>query len=409
MNHHIPVTWFAAVAAVVIAGCQPAQQSPHSVQLVLPRAGAKEVAPSILVRLRFSDPLLLSTVTPATVSLRSSGGPVPATLSVHLDDCEVQLKPLAPLSPAASYTVQVTGGVASRRGITLGAPFTSRFRTTALVASGARVLGTTHVPSAPSDRSWYARIDNPATPVNEAARDLAKAMAGGPQDEATLYRYLTGGGSLAVFASGAGHEQDASGRQSGWALAYARYVRGTLSLPIIQVDYMNWAAAKGGPRALATYLFSFREGVARTADLVRKARSAGVSEVRLFGHSKGGDVVAQVAWKLREDPVLTATLALGPPIWSAAVPSPAPGTRRGGLFRYDVHEYRDYHGELVVFVRSSDRSSHGEFFPVGSFPGPGHDYKNVLALPRFCDLLERTRFTRPVGYADRQSGRTYDF
>ncbi len=141
-----------------------------------------------------------------------------------------------------------------------------------------------YVPSGPDAASWYGRLDDPATALNEAAHELATEMAGNGLDAKLLEEHFARGGALAIFVSGAGHERDTPTRRSGWMAPYALYVQGSLGIPAIQVDYQDWAAGNDA-RALASYPFSFRTGVSRTHALLEKARSAGVGEVRLYARS----------------------------------------------------------------------------------------------------------------------------
>jgi hypothetical protein len=265
-----------------------------------------------------------------------------------------------------------------------------------------------YVPSGPDAASWYGRLDDPATLTNEAAQELALEMAGNGLDAKLLEEHFARGGALAIFVSGAGHERDTPTRRSGWMAPYALHVQASLGIPAIQVDYHDWAAGNDA-RALATYPVSFRTGVSRTHALIEKARSAGVGEVRLYGHSKGGDVVQEVTWSHAGDPLLVQSVVFGIPLWSAANPGSDPRYGYGGLFRYGAHGNRDYQGKLVVFIRYSDRSSRGEMLPANTFPGPGHEYKHVLGTPGFPERLDEVRFQEPSGFADRAAGQTYDY
>lgn len=265
-----------------------------------------------------------------------------------------------------------------------------------------------YVPSGPDAASWYGRLDDPATALNEAAHELATEMAGNGLDAKLLEEHFARGGALAIFVSGAGHERDTPTRRSGWMAPYALYVQGSLGIPAIQVDYQDWAAGNDA-RALASYPFSFRTGVSRTHALLEKARSAGVGEVRLYGHSKGGDVVQEVSWGHAGDPLLVQSVAFGIPLWSAANPGSDARYGYGGLFRHGVQGTRDYQGKLVVFVRYSDRASRGEMLPADTFPGPGHEYKHVLGTAGFPERLDAVRFQELPGFADREAGQTYDY
>ena len=279
-----------------------------------------------------------------------------------------------------------------------------------------RVRDASFVPSAPPGREWYFERDDPGTAENEAAREIARAVAAGGNglDEGFVYEHLTQGGGPAIFVSGNNHERDdPPTRTSGWLVAYASQLY-ELGYVALQVDYANWAAGGavsgplGGAVDLATYNSSHVEGVLRTEALLSKAIAAGSRDVRLIGHSKGGDVVQEVAHLRRGEPRLSGAFAFGIPLWCPALPGAQGATRRGGMWRLGALGARDYRGKLVVFVRQSDRSSHGEFFPPNTFPGPGHDYANVLADPGFRALLERA-LTEPVGWSDRSLGQQYDW
>ena len=218
--------------------------------------------------------------------------------------------------------------------------------------------------------------------------------------------------------SGNHHERDdPPRRQSGWLRSLALHVQGDQGLPGLQVDYHTWAAGGavagplGGAVDLATYHASHQAGALRAAGLVQKAVSAGAGEVRLYGHSKGGDVVQEAAWLLKDEPRLTLAVALGIPIWSAACPDPDPSGqfRLGGLFCPATLRGRSWNGKLVVMNRCSDRASHGELFPPGTFPGPGHDYAQNLLDPGLRRALEEARFVHGPGWADRPAGRTWDY
>ena len=276
------------------------------------------------------------------------------------------------------------------------------------------------VAMAPGDGAWYFRRDDPGTSENEAARELARAIAALPNglDEGLLYEHLTRGGGLAIFVGGNNHERDdPPRRQSGWIRSLAAHVQGDLGLPGIQVDYDGWASGGavsgplGGAVDLATYHASHQAGTLRAVGLVLKAISAGAGEVRLLGHSKGGDVVQEAAWLVRAEPRFTSALAMGIPIWSAARPEPDPAGqhRMGGIFCPGPLRGRDWAGKLVVFNRWSDRVSHGELFPPGSFPGPGHDYEQNLLDPALRQALADARFVHGAGWEDRAAGRRWDY
>lgn len=326
-------------------------------------------------------------------------------LALHLSGCG---------SGSGSGAAAATAGINSAAPAKRSGPALVTSSTTAAVPSAlAPPLASlfqdpSYVPSGPDAASWYGRLDDPATPQNEAAQELAHEMAGNGLDAKLLGEHFARGGALAIFVSGAGHERDTLTRRSGWMAPYALYVQGSLGIPAIQVDYEDWAAGNDA-RALATYPISFRTGVTRTHALLEKARSAGVGEVRLYGHSKGGDVVQEVTWSHAGDPLLVQSVVFGIPLWSAANPGSDPVYGYGGLFRYGVHGNRDYQGKLVVFIRYSDRSSRGEMLPASTFPGPGHEYKHVLGTPGFPERLDEVRFQEPRGFTDRRAGQTYDY
>jgi hypothetical protein len=320
------------------------------------------------------------------------------------------------LSSAAAATSATASGVPSPAATTasvgttagLGTPASTPPPPAAPPPLGHLLLDPEYVPSAPSVESWYGRTDNVATPENEAAREIAREAAGNGVSETQLYEHLTQGGAFAIWVGGSGHERDSLTRRSGWMAPYARYVQATLGIPGIQVDYHDWTAGNDA-KSLATYYLSFQRGVRLTLNLIEKARSAGVSEVRLYGQSKGGDIVQEVVWLKALDSLVVSGVCLGTPLWSAINQGSVHPTGYGGLFRLGVHGQRDYRGKVVLFVRASDRASRGELLPASTFPGPGHEYKHVLRTPGFPERLDEVRFKEPVGFADRAAGVTYDY
>jgi hypothetical protein len=310
-----------------------------------------------------------------------------------------------------------SGGAAATAALTsttTATPTVVTSSTTAVVPSALAppfatlLLDDSYVPSGPDAGSWYTRKDDPATPHNEAAQELAFEMAGNGVDAKFLEDHFTQGVALAIFVSGAGHERDTPTRRSGWMGPYASYVQTSLGIPSIQVDYHDWAAGNDA-KSLATYPFSFRTGVDRTHALIEKARSAGVGEIRLYGHSKGGDVVQEVSWGHAGDPLLVQAVVMGIPLWCAANPGQDWRYGYGGLFRYGIKGTRDYQGKLVVFIRYSDRASRGEMLPADTFPGPGHEYKHVLGTPGFPERLDAVRFQEAIGFSDREAGLNFDY
>jgi hypothetical protein len=272
------------------------------------------------------------------------------------------------------------------------------------------IIDDTLVPSAPSSAAWYFRTDDPSTTENEAARDIALAIADARNglSESFVYESLTHGGPLAIFVGGLNHEQDTPARRSGWIVSFAPHVYRALGMPALQVDYKDAASGTGiGALDLALYNASFHEGVLRTSGLFEKALSAGAGRIHLYGHSKGGDIVQEVTWLRHREPRLARAIALGVPIWSAVNPDMDGLWKRGGLFHLGQYGNRDYAGKLVLFNRYSDRIVHGDLLPPTGLPGPGHDYANILREPAFVALLERAA-TEAVGWSDRALGRTFD-
>lgn len=307
-----------------------------------------------------------------------------------------------------------SGGSASTAAAVASATPASTTSSSSPPAVASLVLDPTLVPSAPSDASWYFRSDDPTTSENEAARGIAQAVAATPNglSESFVYEHLTRGGGLAIFVGGVNHERDTPTHRSGWITSYAPHVYRAVGFVAIQVDYFEPSAATGiQPLQLAFYNPSFNQGVLRTTGLFEKALSAGAREVRLYGHSKGGDIVQEVTWLKHHEPRLTFAASLGIPLWSAACPDNDPhgSFDRSGMFHRGRWGARDYAGKLVVFNRLSDRISHGALWPPTNIPGPGHDYETILLDATFRDLLERAVFQTPPGWEDRSLGRTYDY
>ncbi len=308
-----------------------------------------------------------------------------------------------------------SGGPSGARagGTTASAAPASAPSAPAAAGVAARIVDPALVPSAPEDKPWYFRGDDPATPENEAAREIGDAIAAlGNGLDATFVRdWLIAGGDLAIFVGGTNHERDTPpGRQSGWIEPAAREVHLRLGLPSIQIDYHNWAAISG-PASLATYAGSLPEGVLRANAMVDKALAAGAGAVRLYGHSKGGDVVQEICWLRADEPRIAAGFVFGIPWFCAAIPDEDATYGRSGVFKPGPASGtgRDFGGKVVVFIRESDRASHGRLWPPTTFPGPGHDYRAVLGTPGFLEGLERVAASEPVGFEDRPAGRTFDY
>jgi len=77
----------------------------------VPADGADNVPLDSVLALRFSKPLQIGSVTPATVSLHSPGGSEAATLVVAEQGSLVFITPQSALTPATDYTVNVQGVV----------------------------------------------------------------------------------------------------------------------------------------------------------------------------------------------------------------------------------------------------------------------------------------------------------
>lgn len=86
---------------------------------VQPADGTVRVPITTPVRIRFSIPVLPSSVTDSSFVLSKGGIAVPATRVVASDSINAVLTPLAPLEPFGFYRVLVTPGVKTRRGSSL--------------------------------------------------------------------------------------------------------------------------------------------------------------------------------------------------------------------------------------------------------------------------------------------------
>src|SRR5687768_10799915 len=75
---------------------------------------------------------------------------------------------------SAAACIGCGGGGSGGSPSTAAAPISSATPSSSVSAS---VTDPTLVPSAPADATWYFRTDDPTTPDNEAARDLAVAIA----------------------------------------------------------------------------------------------------------------------------------------------------------------------------------------------------------------------------------------
>ncbi|MEO8677871.1 MAG: carboxypeptidase regulatory-like domain-containing protein, partial [Vicinamibacterales bacterium] len=115
-------------AGVVALGDIVLDEAPPSVASISPQASTIGIPLNAIVRLEFSEPVNLASLTPATVSLTGPSGPILATRQVSGDDNVVVLTPLAPLVQNTRYSVTVRG-LTDRIGKTMASPFTASFTT----------------------------------------------------------------------------------------------------------------------------------------------------------------------------------------------------------------------------------------------------------------------------------------
>ncbi|MBI2931341.1 MAG: hypothetical protein HYY16_06795 [Planctomycetes bacterium] len=277
-------------------------------------------------------------------------------------------------------------------------------------------------PLAPGRDAWYERLDDPLTDLNEAADDIARVV---DPARGALYRHtydeIRSGRRVVIFVAGTGSEA----RPAGWGPSVRDWMRelgkedtGCAVVPIIQVNYLlNTPLLSLADQWLNSglYWLSYLRGLDRAKKLVLKAASAGSSDIWIFGHSKGGDIVGNAVGHLSGEPSLTAGCAFGVPyvdgvVRSSVAPSWVDPTRRGGLFKYDVHDGRAFQGKLIVFNRYSDWwSNNFEPWRYLDFGGPGHDYTRVWADARFRQRVLDMMNDPALSIEDRQAGIEFDF
>ncbi len=98
-----------------------------SVTALRPTSGATEVTPTQIIAVRFSEPVDVTTVTAASVTLTGEPG-VEATISPAEQALMVFVVPTTPLAPATTYTLSLTAALKDTAGNPL-TPFTSQFTT----------------------------------------------------------------------------------------------------------------------------------------------------------------------------------------------------------------------------------------------------------------------------------------
>jgi len=159
---------------------------------VQPADGSLRVPRTTPIRVRFSIPVLPSSVTDSSFVLSKGGIVVPATRVVASDSVNAVLTPLAPLEPFGLYRVFVTPGVKTRRGSSLDQDlarlrrqaFESRF-TTQAESIPPRVIfveppsGATEVGPRPVIR---VRFDQPVLPASiNPTTFLVRALPSGSE------------------------------------------------------------------------------------------------------------------------------------------------------------------------------------------------------------------------------------
>ena len=105
-----------------------------TVQSVSPTDGAIDVEVATDVTVTFSEAMLASSITDATITLRAEGEGTDVPATVSLDGDTATLDPAANLEPDTLYTATVTTGVTDRFGNHLAADETWTFTTAAAVA-----------------------------------------------------------------------------------------------------------------------------------------------------------------------------------------------------------------------------------------------------------------------------------
>ena len=103
---------------------------------ILPANGLTGVSPRTVIVIQFNEPMLGSTFTSTTFTLKLGANSVNAGVAYDSATWTATLTPSASLLGNATYTVQVTTGVENAQGVALASPITWSFTTRAVAGTG---------------------------------------------------------------------------------------------------------------------------------------------------------------------------------------------------------------------------------------------------------------------------------
>ncbi|MBI2932026.1 MAG: hypothetical protein HYY16_10285 [Planctomycetes bacterium] len=279
------------------------------------------------------------------------------------------------------------------------------------------------VPIAPDADLWHERLDDPSTPLNEAAADFAELIdpTFGELYE-HLYRWLVGGGRLVLLVGGSRHEDSAEA----WSAPVYEWVRRLSKadtqcavLPVVQINYRIGSQLPGVTESWfngLAYWPSVEKGVQRLRGALAKAVSAGSGDIWLFGGSKGSHIVGNVLAESASLPELARGFCFAVPhvdvmgVRARIAPPWDDEYRRSGLFKFDAHNDHAFFGKLVVFNKFGDHWANNirpwQFWELNN---EGHQYGNAWANEAFRQrVLDVMRDPAWVA-EDRAAGKDFDF
>jgi hypothetical protein len=177
---------------VAQASVRVADVIPPFVLAVDPPNGTEGVGPRPTVSVLFSEPIVASSVTPASVALVPEGGAaLPAALALSPDGAVLTLVPAAILAPDTPHTLVLSGLLTDLAGNPL-APVQSAFTTGPADATAPRVLSLE-----PADGA----VGVSAVPVVRAVFDEPIARASAGADGLRLVELPPGGGEVEIAAA----------------------------------------------------------------------------------------------------------------------------------------------------------------------------------------------------------------
>ncbi|MBI2932964.1 MAG: hypothetical protein HYY16_15070 [Planctomycetes bacterium] len=286
-------------------------------------------------------------------------------------------------------------------------------------------------PVTPDDDAWYDRGDLVATPLNEAADDLAKLFdpLGGVYYQ-YVYDRLVAGGRFAIYFGGVNHEKATAEWMSeahAWMRAVSKLDTGSAVVPAVQLNYRLFTPLHLQEDQWNEYNYpmSFAKGLERGRKVALKAMAAGSRDVWILGHSKGGDVGGNVLRSLVTAPEVTKGIIFGMPWISFRVPVLNYGLitigahfavpwdtlyLRSGMFKFGLLQGTDYQGKLVLFNRYHDRlANNATGVDFNALVDEGHDYRQLWADSQFRQRVLNMMRSPVPQMMDRTAGMEFDW